>query len=679
MALVLFPVRSLGWIEYFFIIIAPAICALTLCAWRWIDLPNSNGIAGQRIARLLGYAMWVSLALMALITLDGDSLVFYVLLIYIPTFLVIWARFGEVSVQMKRAVRMWVLFVPLVFEYRLLIWWGTYAHVSEEPLRLAFDRLHGKYAPRVFNLIVDLGGVFIKIGQLLSLIPKGVLPDAYTDEFKKLQSTVPPRPTEVVRQLISEGLGRHMDEVFSRFDDKPLGAASIGQVHRAQLKADGREVVVKVQYPEVSSTIDPDFDNAIRVVWMLDKSKVPEVREAKEHFRDELNFEHEAATLQRISSSMKKPFPSVRVPEPISGLCSQTVLVMTFIDGMTLLDGLMQMAQTIASTLGITVDEMMAQATKTANQHDSGPAAESSPAQPALPEAVPELPEPKQSGLRSKLAGVVPTVTPATGVKLLQNCMSTSRAAMNVGVTMYNHSVAKLGATPLQYREGLPKFDPSDLSETMWRVHGHQFLVEGLFNTDPHPGNVLITKAGELGLIDFGQVCDIELETRVRFSRLLVALAMNDENQIVRRHAQLGFKTTGMWHEHVLLAARMRFGDARILTKGNMQRVDELSKLDTVLEQRKDQSMVRVERLIAILRGTSFILGVPTAHSALTLWLGMAKELLTEHDASFPEGFEDGQVLGRAMAIEDDQEEEEFFDAEDEQILQQLCVGGLGS
>ena len=103
----------------------------------------------------------------------------------------------------------------------------------------------------------------MKIGQMLSLLPQGVLPEAYLRCFKSLQTRVPPRPMAEVRRLIEDGLQRPLEQVFSGIDEAPVGSASIGQVHRGRL-TDGREVVVKVQYPDVSQTVEADFRNAER-------------------------------------------------------------------------------------------------------------------------------------------------------------------------------------------------------------------------------------------------------------------------------------------------------------------------------------------------------------------------------------------------------------------------------
>merc|ERR1719245_1202083 len=120
---------------------------------------------------------------------------------------------------------------------------------------------------------------------------------------------------------------------------------------------------------------------------------------------------------------------------------------------------------------------------------------------------------------------------------------------MNFGVALYNNSVGRLGASPLEYRQSLPNFEPARLSDLLWRVHGHQLLVEGLFNTDAHPGNVLIDDDGRVGLIDFGQMCELGLATRVRFARMLLALAAGDNQEVAKRHAQLGYRSKKMSSE----------------------------------------------------------------------------------------------------------------------------------
>ncbi len=103
----------------------------------------------------------------------------------------------------------------------------------------------------------DLGTTFIKLGQIMST-REDLLPPAYIKELSQLQDRVPPVPTDEIRAVIEESLGRPVEELFATFEDEPLAAASIGQVHGAVLPS-GEHVIVKVQKPGVSAQIEQDL------------------------------------------------------------------------------------------------------------------------------------------------------------------------------------------------------------------------------------------------------------------------------------------------------------------------------------------------------------------------------------------------------------------------------------
>ena len=135
------------------------------------------------------------------------------------------------------------------------------------PLRLLFFLLpwmwvaRGREANRAVRLreaLEELGPIFVKFGQALST-RRDLLPPDIADELAKLQDRVPPFPGSVARERISAAYGQSVHEVFAEFDDAPLAAASIAQVHAARLKS-GEEVVVKVLRPGMREVIGRDLE-----------------------------------------------------------------------------------------------------------------------------------------------------------------------------------------------------------------------------------------------------------------------------------------------------------------------------------------------------------------------------------------------------------------------------------
>ena len=640
--LLMWPMRAIYTAESTAILFAPALCWLTIVAWQSLQLPQQEGsAAGQRIRKILTTSLWISLALLAVTAIfDGDALLRSVtLFLYFPAASIWLASHSERGRSFRRLASTWLVFLPLIFEYKLMSWWLRFASLDATQGSY-FAHLHEKYAPRVLRLLVKQGGIFVKIGQMLSLLPTGVLPEPYLREFKTLQSRVPPRPGPEVKALISEALGQPIESVFTRFDEVPIGSASIGQVHRATLAVSGLEVVVKVQYPEVSQTIEADFANCERIVWLLDKSKMDEVRDAKTHHQEELDFQKEASNLLRVRVGLCKRFPEVEVPEPILEFCRPTVLVMTHLAGHSLLDAIMDMAEAIAKMRGKSVEDLIAEFTPSsgkdkANEQDEGTEdlvlkQDSGKLTPKSEKTASKKKRwPRGWGAVSSFMPSLPSIPDTAKIKLLQLCMSTSRSARNFGVALYNSSAGRFGANKLEYSRSLCCFDPKEMSHKLWSIHGHQVLVDGLFSTDPHPGNILVSPGGQVGLIDFGQVYEMKLQHRVFFAHLLLALAADDDEEIAYWYQQLGMTSRHRSVELLALNAKVKFGHASILSKETYERYRKLAAQDS-LSNEKNSCIGRVERLVQILRGTSFLLGVPNAHGPTTLWVEMARKLLGE-------------------------------------------------
>ena len=207
--------------------------------------------------------------------------------------------------------------------------------------------LHRKNARRIVKMILRLRGVFIKIGQLISILTN-FLPEVFRSELERLQDSVPSRPVREIRGRIREELGGDPDELFAEFDDTALASASLAQVHRARLQ-DGRAVAVKVQHVDIEEIVPIDLRAIHRIFRMLARIfGIQGLDEALEQFEsvvtDELDFEREAQNLQTIAANFRDN-RDVRFPTVIPDLSSRRVLTTTFVPGVkvTNLDALAEL------------------------------------------------------------------------------------------------------------------------------------------------------------------------------------------------------------------------------------------------------------------------------------------------------------------------------------------------
>ena len=183
-----------------------------------------------------------------------------------------------------------------------------------------------------------MGPTYVKIGQLLSS-RSDLLPEAYLKALSRLQDKVKPFSYEEVEQIVLSELGIRISKAFSRFDPKPLAAASLGQVHSAALR-DGRHVIVKVQRPDIRKQIAEDFEVLGQIAEFLDThteiGRLYRFQVVLEEFRvtiqQELNYEHEARNLINIHENLKE-FKHILVPQPIPDYCTRCVLTMDEVEG----------------------------------------------------------------------------------------------------------------------------------------------------------------------------------------------------------------------------------------------------------------------------------------------------------------------------------------------------------
>ena len=203
-----------------------------------------------------------------------------------------------------------------------------------------FDVLHGLTPVKMRLMFEALGPTFVKVGQILSMRSE-ILPQSFCDELAKLRADADPMPYSTVLDVLAAEYGRPADEVFAHIDPKPLGSASLAQVHRATLKT-GEDVAIKVQRPGVRETMAQDVSimrsiakaatKVIRTSQIVDLKGV--VEELWDTFESETDFLIEARNLaefKRFAARCKY----MDCPTAYTELCTEHVVVMEYIDGIS--------------------------------------------------------------------------------------------------------------------------------------------------------------------------------------------------------------------------------------------------------------------------------------------------------------------------------------------------------
>jgi predicted unusual protein kinase regulating ubiquinone biosynthesis (AarF/ABC1/UbiB family) len=183
----------------------------------------------------------------------------------------------------------------------------------------------------------ELKGVLMKVGQMFSYMD-GVLSPEAMDALRSLQSGARTFAFEDVEKLVVDAFeGQPLAELFESFDEEPLAGASIGQVHRARFA--GRDVAVKVQYPDILATLEMDLDNASRIGLLAglgtSVDPVDMMDELRARFREECDYLQEAANTIAFGRLFHD---RVRVPDVITERCRRTVLTTELVAGRSLYD-----------------------------------------------------------------------------------------------------------------------------------------------------------------------------------------------------------------------------------------------------------------------------------------------------------------------------------------------------
>ena len=211
-----------------------------------------------------------------------------------------------------------------------------------EIVRIAkqFDIFHGLTPVKMRLMFEALGPTFVKVGQILSMRSE-MLPQSFCDELSKLRADADPMPYQTVVDTVSQEYGRPIEEIFSRIDPKPLGSASLAQVHRATLIT-GEDVAVKVQRPGVRETMAQDVSIMRSLAKVAAKlfpdTQIIDFKGVVEELWDTFEAETDSLIEARNLAAFKKfsqPYKYMDCPAPYPELCTEHVVVMDYVDGIS--------------------------------------------------------------------------------------------------------------------------------------------------------------------------------------------------------------------------------------------------------------------------------------------------------------------------------------------------------
>ncbi|AKT38293.1 uncharacterized protein CMC5_024380 [Chondromyces crocatus] len=379
--------------------------------------------------------------------------------------------------------------------------------------------VHRRNARRIERTIMRLQGLFIKVGQLLSIMAN-FLPAELREGLTGLQDQVPPRPYAEIEARVQAELGKPVAELFARFAEEPIASASLGQVHEAWLK-DGTHVAVKVQHRDIDEIVRLDLATIRRIMTIVSLFVPVRGLDAYYHqvramISEELDFALEATNIVRISENFAGQ-DRVRFPKPVGGYCTHRVMTTTFVEGVKVGD----------------------------------------------------------------LAALE-----ALGV------------------------------------------DRKELARRIVQTFCQMIFVDGIYHADPHPGNMLVGRNGELILLDFGAVAELSPQTREGIPEFLEAVIRRDTERIIKAMRKMGFLARGDHldvSEKVVEFFHQRFQEEVRLDRFNLKDI----KIDP---QRGIESLIDLRRMNIGLKELSGAFHVPRDWVLLERTLLLLTGLCTQLD-----------------------------------------------
>jgi ubiquinone biosynthesis protein len=371
------------------------------------------------------------------------------------------------------------------------------------------NKLHQKNAKRVKDGILELNGLFIKVGQLISIM-SNVVPDAYGAVLESLQDNTPSSNFESTKQNIEQELGDSLSNLFKSFEENPLASASIGQVHKAVLKT-GESVAVKIQHPDIEQLAKIDLSIIEKLINL--GSRIFKIKgmdhvysQVRQMIYEELDYKQEAQSIQTIKENCEK-IDGVIIPTVFTAYSSKKILTTTFCDGVKI-----------------------------------------------------------------------------TNTKQLKDW----------GVNQ------------------------DKIAEKLVFTYCEMLLNHGVYHADPHPGNLLVNKNGDIVILDFGAVGYLSDEMRENIPLFVRAIVSKDQEKVLESLKNMGFIAEGKAAEKTaqqLIKAlteflgsginvrNLNFDDIKNTSLSELRKNISIKELTSTIQVPKD--WILLERTIMLLDGVT--------------------------------------------------------------------------
>lgn len=497
---------------------------------------------------------------------------------------------------LRRAAYFYSYAIPKYIQYRYYLYTGK---SNEE-----WNELHQNTSLVALSMMKELAGFYIKCGQMIAANIGDAFPRVWQNTMSVLQDNCPHQDFQTVQAILKND-GIDMDEVFVDFEPVPIGAASIGQVHRAILREGNRPVVVKICYPHVERLLRGDVRTVKNFAKLAQPVHVPALDEIEKQFQNEFDYREEARHLQTVHDNVRRVrgFENFRVPVPYSKYCTKHVLVMEELPGQKLVEALRSDMEKISKF----------QSSKCGSST-----------------IVAKM---KQRWDKAEMAGenfVGPSEKEFNDFRRLLRTKYLWESFLNFCTNWTIGWIVPSVVKPIDRRSQASVHNHAALVNKLILIHGHEVLVHGYFNGDCHPGNFLLDENGKVGLIDYGQIKELNKEERHLFARIVIALAEDNRSEVIRLMKLAGFRSEKMDPEVIYLYAKVGYDeDNRELTGGKhiQMFMEELQGRDPI--RSLPEAYIMVSRASLMLRGLAHALHQP--RSVAKLWKPIAERVIKEN------------------------------------------------